>query len=161
MRSDASTVDEYVGSLPPDRRDAIAAVRDVILANLPDGYVETMGHGMITYVVPLDVYPDTYNGEPFAYVALAAQKRYMSLYLMAIYGSATARARFEEECRAAGARLDVGGACVRFRRLADLPLEVVGRSIASVAPGQLVAHAKAARAAGPGGRRRGGGTGQD
>jgi hypothetical protein len=161
MHSDASTADEYVASLPPDRRDAIAAVREVILANLPDGYAEKMGHGMIEYVVPLEVYRDTYNGQPFAYAALASQKRYMSLYLMAIYASQAARERFESECRAAGARLDVGGSCVRFRRLADLPLDVVGRSIASVTPEQLIARAKTARSAGPGGRRRGAAAGQD
>jgi hypothetical protein len=155
MHSDASTADEYLAGLAPERREDIRAVRDVILANLPAGYVETMSHGMIAYVVPLAAYPDTYNGEPFLYVGLASQKRYMSLYLMAIYGSEVARARFEAEYHAAGARLDVGGSCVRFRRLAELPLNVVGRSIASVTPDQLVTLAKAARAAGPGGRRPG------
>jgi hypothetical protein len=161
MHSEASTADEYVASLPPDRRDAIAAVREVILANLPDGYVEMMGHGMIEYVVPLEVFQDTYNGRPFAYAALASQKQYMSVYLMAIYASQAARERFESECRAAGARLDVGSSCVRFRRLADLPLDVVGRCIASVTPEQLMERAKAARAAGPGGRRPSGAAGQD
>jgi hypothetical protein len=155
MRSDAPTADAYLGSLPPGRREAIAAVRAVILANLPAGYVETMSHGMLAYVVPLDSYPETYNGEPFLYAALASQKRHMSLYLMAIYGSEAARSRFVDEYRATGATLDAGGACVRFRRLADLPLDVVGRSIASVTPAQLVARARDARSAGARGRGRG------
>src|SRR5690606_30676429 len=87
VSSKASTVDEYIASLPDDRRAAIAAVRDVIRKNLPPGYEEGMQYGMIGWYVPLSRYPDTYNGQPLGVVALASQKQYMSLYLMAVYAS--------------------------------------------------------------------------
>ncbi|MGI9584813.1 MAG: DUF1801 domain-containing protein, partial [Acidimicrobiia bacterium] len=81
MRSDATSVDQYLAELPDDRRAAIETVRDTILANLPDGYEEAMNWGMITYQVPLATYPDTYNGKPLMYAALASQKHHMAVYL--------------------------------------------------------------------------------
>lgn len=132
MQSDAATVSEYLASLPDDRRPAIEAVRKVVKKNLPKGYVETMRWGMITYEVPLSTYPDTYNGQPLAYAAIASQKQYMSVYLMGIYGSDELRARFEDEYRATGKRMDIGKSCVRFKKLDDLPLDVVGRAVAAV-----------------------------
>ena len=85
VQSDAATVNEYLASLPPERRRAIEAVREVILANLPDGYEEAMNWGMITYQVPLETFPDTYNGKPLMYAALANQKNHMAVYLTAVY----------------------------------------------------------------------------
>lgn len=140
------TPDEYIAQLPPDRRAAIEAVREVILNRLPDGYVETIAYEMLAYVVPLAVYPDTYNGQPALYVALASQKRYMSLYLMAVYADEGQRLRFEAAWRATGKRLDMGKSCVRFARLEDLPLDVVGDAIAAVPPKALLARIEAARA---------------
>ena len=89
VQSKATTVEDYLAELPDDRRDAIEEVRDVILANLPDGYEEGMQYGMIGYYIPLDRYPETYNGQPLGYIALANQKRHMAVYLM----SSMARAR--------------------------------------------------------------------
>ncbi|MCI0887214.1 MAG: DUF1801 domain-containing protein, partial [Chloroflexi bacterium] len=85
-RSEALTVDEYLAELSEDRRNSLSVVRRVVLDNLPEGYMEEMQYGMISYVVPLATYPKTYNGKPLAYVSLASQKNYMSLYLMSIYG---------------------------------------------------------------------------
>jgi len=145
MHSDAPTVDAYVASLPDDRREAIAEVRRTIAENMPAGYEESMAHGMIAWSVPLDVYPATYNGEPLMYVALASQKRHMAVYLMGVYGSEDLRERFLAEYRASGKRLDMGRSCVRFTRLDDLPLDVVGRAVAAVPMDAHVAAAKAAR----------------
>jgi len=139
MHSDATTVEAYLASLPDDRREALAQVRKVIRANLPKGIVEAMNWGMIAYEVPLSTYPDTYNGQPLAYAGLASQKNHMSVYLMGIYGSEALRARFEEEYVATGKRMDIGKACVRFRTLDDLPLEVVGRAIKAVTLKQFLA----------------------
>lgn len=146
MRSDASTVSEYLAQLPEERRAAIAAVRNVVLAHLPPGYEEAMNWGMITYQVPLATYPDTYNGQPLMYAALASQKSYMSLYLMGIYADEQTRQAFEAAYRATGKRMDVGKSCVRFRNLQDLPLELVGESIASLEVDAFVALVKAAQA---------------
>lgn len=139
MHSDAPTVDEYLEALPEERRDAISAVRQVILDNLPTGLVETMSYGMICYEVPLETYPTTYNGKPLVYAGLASQKRHMAVYLTAVYGSQTLRERFEEEYRATGKRLDMGKSCVRFTKLENLPLDVVGRAVGAVTLEQFLA----------------------
>ena len=129
MKSIAKTVDEYIAELPPDRRTAIETVRRVILESLPAGYEEAMNWGMITYQVPLSVYPDTYNKQPLMYAALASQKNHMAVYLIAIYMNDEDKQRFEEEYRITGKRMDVGKSCVRFRKLDDLPLDLVAGAI--------------------------------
>jgi hypothetical protein len=139
MHSDATTVREYLDSLPDDRRTALTKVRAVIRKNLPRGIVESMNWGMISYEVPLRTYPDTYNGQPLAYAALASQKNHMSVYLMGIYGDASLRERFEADYRATGKRMDVGKSCVRFRTLDDLPLEVVGEAVGALTLEQFLA----------------------
>lgn len=139
MRSDATTVEDYLASLPDDRRTALEAVRQTILEHLPEGLVETMAWGMISYVVPLETFPDTYNGEPLVHTALASQKQHMSVYLNAIYGDEQVRQEFEEAYRATGKRYDVGKSCVRFRRLDDLPLDVVGQAVGSTSARELIA----------------------
>ena len=144
-RSAAKTVEEYLGELSPDRREAIAAVREVVLRNLPPEYVETMLFGMISYVVPLERYPVTYNGQPLMFAALASQKRYMSLYLMNVYGDEATERWFDDEYRAAGKRLDMGKSCVRFRTLDDLPLDLVGRTIARTPAADFIARYEASR----------------
>jgi len=108
MQSTAINVESYLAELPEDRRAALSAVRQVILANLPAGYEEVMSWGMIAYQVPLQEYPDTYNGKPLMYAALASQKNYMSVYLMGIYTNETARQKFESAYRAMGKRFDAG-----------------------------------------------------
>ena len=138
MRSDAASVDEYLDSLPPDRRKAISTVRDAILGALPDGYEEEMRWGMISYEVPLAIQPDTYNGKPLMYAALASQKRHMAVYLSGVYADAEAREDFEEAYRATGKRLDMGKSGVRFRRLEDLPIELIRDAIARYPVGEFV-----------------------
>ncbi len=146
MRSEATTVDEYLASLPDDRREAISTVRDTILARLPEGYEEVMNWGMITYQVPLARYPETYNGQPLMFAGLASQKRHMAVYLTTVYASEEARRVFERDYRATGKRLDMGKSCVRFRRLDDLPLELVGETIAAVGVDAFLAQYEAGRA---------------
>ncbi len=122
-------VDGLLHGLPEERRVAIELVREVVLANLPDGIVEAVDGNFITYEVPLEANPDTYNGKPLRYVAIASQKRYMSLYLMGVYADERLRDQFLAEYKATGKKLDMGASCVRFRRIGDLPLEVVGRAV--------------------------------
>ncbi|MDA0329433.1 MAG: DUF1801 domain-containing protein [Gemmatimonadetes bacterium] len=132
MRSEAKTVRQYLDELAPARREAIEAVREVVLKALPPGYEEVMNWGMIAYQVPLAVYPDTYNDQPLLYAALASQKNHMAVYLSAVYTDDGARDRFESAYRASGKRYDVGKSCVRFKKLDDLPLDVIGDAIGSV-----------------------------
>lgn len=144
--SRARTVDQYLAELPPDRRAVVAAVRDHVNAHLPPGYVEAMACGMISWGVPLSVYPDTCNGQPQAYVALAAQKNAYSLYLMGCYMEPAQDAALKAAYARAGRKLDRGKSCVRFKSLDGLLLDEIGALIAGTPVAALVARAKAARA---------------
>lgn len=129
MKSNANSIKQYLLELPQERRTAIEAVRKVILDNLPPGYEEVMNWGMITYQVPLAVYPDTYNKKPLMYAALSSQKYHMAVYLIGIYLDEQKRKWFEEEYAATGKKMDIGKSCVRFKKLEDLPLPLVGKAI--------------------------------
>ena len=116
--------------MPEDRRAAISEVRQVVLENLPQGYEEMMQFGMIGYVIPLEHYQVTYNGQALQYAALASQKNYMSLYLMNVYSDEAVEIWFVDRYKDSGKRLDMGKACVRFKSLQDLPIDLVGEAIA-------------------------------
>ena len=128
--STATTPEEYIASLPEDRREAVSAVRDVVNRNLPPGYEEGMAYGMIAWWVPLETFPDTYNGQPLGLAGLASRKNYISLYLNTVYGSPDEEAWFKDRYAASGKQLNMGKSCVRFRHLDDLPLDVIGETIA-------------------------------
>lgn len=130
MQSNATTVTGYIEELPDDRKQALQTVREVILDNLPDGYEEGMQYGMISYFVPMSRFPDTHNGQPLTYAALASQKHYMSIYLMSIYGNPLTEKWFREEYLISGKRMNMGKSCVRFRKLDDLPLDLIGQAVA-------------------------------
>jgi uncharacterized protein YdhG (YjbR/CyaY superfamily) len=138
MRSEAATVAAYLASLPDDRRRALSALRKLVRDNLPAGYAEVMNWGMITYEVPLKTCPDTYNGKPLAYAAMASQKNYMALYLCAIYCQKGAEAAFRKAWKG-GRKLDMGKVCIRFKQLEDLDLELIGRTIASTGVEEFIA----------------------
>ena len=142
MQSEAKTVEEYINALPEERQQAIRKVRKLILENLPEGYEEVMNWGMITYQVPLSVYPDTYNKKPLMFAALASQKNHMAVYLSTIYINEEKRVQFEESYRETGKRYDVGKSCVRFRKLDDLPLSLIGKEIASFSVNDFIEIAK-------------------
>jgi len=139
MQSKAKTVAEYLASLPDDRRRALEAVRRVILDNLDSGYEEGMSYGVIGYYVPHRVYPPGYHCDPkqgLPFAGLASQKNYMSLYLMGLYCgcidgvSDTALMQwFRDAWAKSGRKLDMGKTCIRFRKLEDLPLDVIGEAI--------------------------------
>ena len=138
MRSEMADVDEYLNALPVEKQAAMRAVRALILQNLPAGFEEVMNWGMIAYQVPLAVFPQTYNSQPLLYAALASQKNYMSLYLNCIYMDKRRAEKFENDFQAAGKKLDAGKSCVRFRRLEDLPMEVIASVIASTPPDEFI-----------------------
>lgn len=146
MKSNAESVEEYLEELPEERREAVETVRQVVLEHLPDGYEEAMNWGMIAYQVPLETYPDTYNAKPLMYAALASQKRHMSLYLTGIYIDEQAKREFETAYKATGKRYDVGASCVRFRKLDDLPLDLIGQAVGRYSVDEFVARSEQARA---------------
>jgi hypothetical protein len=151
--SGARTVEEYLSGLDPARHTAIAAVRKVVLDNLPAGYEETMQYGMISYVVPLARYPRTYNGQALAVASLASQKNYMSLYLMGVYGDPQTDEWFTRRYRESGKKLDMGKSCVRFKELDDLPLGLIGEVIARTPVEEFIERYEASRASTKGAKR--------
>ena len=143
--SKAATVDAYLEELPPERRSIVASVRDLVRRNLPEGYRETMNWGMISYEVPLERYPDTYNKQPLSYAALAAQRNNYPLYLNNVYQDGERKKWLEREFQQAGKKLDMGKSCLHFKRLEDLPLDVIARVIGSTPPEKFIEHYEASR----------------
>jgi uncharacterized protein YdhG (YjbR/CyaY superfamily) len=144
-KGDAETVEAYLAALPEERREVVERVRQTILANLPEGYEEAMSWGMISYQIPLERYPDTYNGKPLAYINLAAQKRHYALYLMSVYQDEALAAELKAGFEAADKPLDMGKSCLRFRKLEDVPLDVIADVVASVPPDDFIARYEASR----------------
>ena len=144
--SKAATVEEYLAELPPERREVVSKVRELVRRNLPKGYNEAMSSGMISYGLPLSRYPNTYNGQPLGYVALAAQKNYYALYLMGPYMDSEQAKQLADAFTKAGKKMDMGKSCLRFKKLDDLPLDAVGRIIAGMPPDDLIAHYERAHA---------------
>jgi hypothetical protein len=138
VSSKAKTVEGYLAELPDDRRRAIAAVRQSILANLPDGFVEVMDWGMISYEVPLETFPDTYNKRPLMYAGLAAQKNHMAVYLTAVYSNGELKRWFRARYEASEKKLDMGKSCVRFKKLEQLPVDLIGETIAKLTLDQFL-----------------------
>jgi hypothetical protein len=132
MKVTASSVSEYLASLPAERRKELGAVRRVIKQHLPKGYVEALQYGMITYVVPLKTFPEGYLGKsvPLPYVSLGAQKNYLAVYLMNVYGNPELERWFRAAYAKSGKKLDMGKACLRFDKANDLALDVVGKAVA-------------------------------
>jgi hypothetical protein len=144
MQSKAATVAEYLASLPTDRRTALLEVRDVILANLVGEFEECMGWGMINFSVPHRVFPAGYHckpEQPLPFAALASQKHYMSVYVHPLYGEqGTAEgAWFRKAWAKTGKKLDMGKCCIRFRKVEDLALGVLGEAIRRVPLERFVA----------------------
>ena len=146
VSSRAATVADYLAELPADRREAIEAVRRTIARNVPRGFEERMQYGMISWVVPESRFSATYNGQPLALASLGSQKGYMALYLMSVYGDEALTRWLQAEFRKAGKKLDMGKSCLRFKSLADLPMDVLGALVQKVGVDELVARHEEARA---------------
>ena len=143
----AASVAEYLAALSPDERADIRKVRRVIRENLPRGFKESVQWGMICYAVPLSRFSETYNGQALCYAALSAQKHYHSLYLMNVYGSPAEEKTFRARYKATGKKLDMGKSCVRFRSAEDLPLDLIGETIAATSVDEFIATYQRARGA--------------
>ncbi len=147
MQSKAKTVQEYLAQLPAERRAALAAVRGAIRKNLDRGFEEGMQYGMIGYYVPHRLYPDGYHcdpRQPLPFAGLASQKNYMSVYLMSVYAAGTEEQWLRKEWAKAGKKLDMGKCCIRFKKLDDVPLNVLGEVIRRVTVKNHIAHYEAA-----------------
>lgn len=127
--SGAATPEDWLAGLPRERAEAIGRVRDLVNANLPESWVERMAGNMIAWILPLDVYPNTYNGQPLILASLAAQKSHNALYLMCAYVSEERTRRLKQGFAAAGKKLDMGKSCLRFKDYEDLAEQALAETI--------------------------------
>jgi hypothetical protein len=146
MKSEATSVEQHLRELPPVRREVIIQIRQWILDHLPEGYVERIRWEMISWEIPLETHWDTYNGEPLSLASLAAQKRHNAPYLMNVYRDPTLKQTLRRGFEEATKRLDMGKSCLRFRKLDDLALEVIGEIIGSTPPDKMIAQFESVRA---------------
>lgn len=138
MKATATTVAGYLKELPKEKSDVLAQMLKFLRKHVPKGYRESMGFGMIWYCIPLEEYPHTYNKQPLGYIALAAQKNYFVLYLMAAYTDSDQAKALAKGFKAAGKKLDMGKSCLRFRSIDDLELDVIAEVIASMPPDKYI-----------------------
>src|SRR5688572_22375508 len=142
MKSTATTVEGYLSGLPEERRAAISAVRDTILENLDAGYEEGIQYGMIGYFVPHKLFPPGYHcdpKQPLPFGSIASQKNHMALYLMGVYMSPNQERWFRDAWKKTGKKLDMGKSCMRFKKLDDLALDVIGEAIRRIPAKKYVA----------------------
>ena len=148
MQSKATTVAQYLAELSPDRREAIAAVRNMILKNLDKDYEERISYGMISYCVPHRIFPEGYHcdpKQPLAFLCLASQKNYMSMHILSVYTQGEEDSWFRKEWAKTGKKLDMGKCCIRFRKLDDLALDLLGEVIRKTPAKVYIEYYKAAR----------------
>jgi hypothetical protein len=142
MQYPAKTPQEYIEALPPERKEIINRIREVILKNLPDGFEEVIGYGMLGYVVPHSLYPKGYHCDPkvpLPFINLASQKNFVALYHMGVYGDTKLLDWFVSEypkhCKT---KLDMGKACIRFKKMDDIPYQLIGELSAKMTPKQWI-----------------------
>ena len=127
------TVSEYLANLPEDRREAFNKIRQVVLSSLPEGFEECMNYGMIGYVVPHSIYPSGYHCDPklpLPFMNVASQKNFIAFYHMGIYGNPELMNWFVSEFpNYSKAKLDMGKSCIRFKKMNDIPFELIGELV--------------------------------
>lgn len=141
MQSEAKTVDEYLLTLPDDRAEIIAALRNQIRKNLPRGFEETMQYGMISYVVPHKLYPAGYHCKPtdaLPFISIASQKNHIAIYHMAVYAGALHDWFVKEWKKSSDKKLDMGKSCIRFKKAEDVPVKLLGELASKMTPKQWI-----------------------
>ena len=139
MQIHVNTPANYVKQLAPDTRKQINALRKIIKKNLQPGFEEAVNWGMLVYQVPVKRCQETYNGQPLAYVGLAAQKNYLALYLFGIYSDDKLRKKFEVHYKKSGKKINMGKSCLRFKSIEELPVEIIAQSIGEFSVDDIIA----------------------
>lgn len=136
MKIEANSPDDYITKLPEDRQEVISKLRKVVLDNLPKGFSEEMSYGMIGYVVPHSIYPDGYHCDPklpLPFMSMASQKNFVAFYHMGIYADEKLLDWFVKEYpKHSKYKLDMGKSCIRFKRMNDIPYELIGELVSKV-----------------------------
>jgi uncharacterized protein YdhG (YjbR/CyaY superfamily) len=130
MQSKATSPQQYLDELPEDRKEPIQKLRRQILDNLPNGMEEAMNYGMLGYVIPHSVYPDGYHCDPklpLPFMNLSSQKNFVAVYSMVIYAKKDIMDWFTSEyAKRCKYKLDMGKSCIRFKKLNDIPYDLIG-----------------------------------
>lgn len=130
MQSKATTVDAYLAELPEDRQKAMRKLRSAIKKNIPKGFKEAMGYGMMGYCVPHSIYPAGYHcnpKDPLPFIGLASQKNFIAVYHMGVYANPELLKWFREaHAKASSKKLDMGKSCIRYKKPEDIPIELIG-----------------------------------
>lgn len=138
MRSEAKTPEEYIQSLPADRKEAVMELRKVILKNIPKGFKEVMGYGMLGYVVPHSKYPSGYHcdpTQPLPFINIANQKNFIALYHMGLYSDPKLLKWFVDEYgKTSKTKLDMGKSCIRFKKPDQIPFKLIGELSSKITP---------------------------
>jgi hypothetical protein len=142
----ATDVKSYLAGLPADRRATLLKIRALVKKNLPKGIEEMFDYGMITWVVPLSIQPETHNGKPLMFAALASQKNNCTIYLTSVAGDKEIEGRLRDGFKKAGKRLNMGKSCIHFKTVDDLPLPVIAEAISAASTKGFLDVANAARA---------------
>ena len=144
MQSKATTVNQYIEELPEERKKPITELRKAVLKNLPKGYEEVMGYGMIGYVIPHSMYPDGYHcnpKDPLPFMNIASQKNFIAVYNMGLYSSPKILKWFTDEYeKTQMGKLDMGKSCIRFKKMDKIPYELIGQLAAKITPAQWIEH---------------------
>jgi uncharacterized protein YdhG (YjbR/CyaY superfamily) len=136
MQSKANTPEEYIDNIPEERKEAVRSLRKVILENLPEGFVEVMGYGMIGYVVPHSIYPNGYHVTPklpLPFINLASQKNHIALYHMGLYANKGLFSWLSDEySKQTKQKPDMGKGCIRFKKPDIIPYKLIGELVSKV-----------------------------
>jgi Domain of unknown function (DU1801) len=143
MTSKAELPQDYIDALPEDRKQAINELRKILLTNLPNGFSEEMSYGMLGYVVPHTLYPQGYHCNPklpLPFISLASQKNFIALYHMGLYADKDLFDWFMTEYpKHSKAKLDMGKSCLRFKKVGDIPFQLIGELASKMSPQDWIA----------------------
>ncbi|NCU31528.1 MAG: DUF1801 domain-containing protein [Candidatus Moranbacteria bacterium] len=130
MKADGKTVNEILSNIPADRAEQFNKLHDVIVKNLPKGFEAAISYGGLGYVVPHSLYPAGYHCKPsesLPFAGIASQKNSINFYHMGIYSDPKLLEWFVTEYpKHSKQKLDMGKSCVRFKKLDEIPYELIG-----------------------------------
>jgi hypothetical protein len=142
MSAKANTAEDYILSLEPEKKEALSAIRNTILSNIPNGFEETMSYGMIGYVVPFSLFPNGYHCDPklpLPFAQIAAQKNFIAIYHMGLYADADLLNWFTtEHAKASKKKLDMGKSCIRYKKAEDIPFKLIGELFSKITVDQYI-----------------------
>ncbi|MBT3217127.1 MAG: DUF1801 domain-containing protein [Candidatus Marinimicrobia bacterium] len=140
VQSKSQTAEAYLQELPEDRREIVSTIREKILDNLPDGYVESMNWGMLCYEIPLETYPHTYNKQPLGIASIASQKNHIAIYMMGCYMVPSQRKKLKKAFSDMGVKPNMGKSCIRFTKLEKIPLKTILELIRNFSVNEYIKH---------------------